>query len=674
MGDTTALIGLSNASVEWQRDVPYSVHFKDGYFSRQGGVEESKHVFLRGNRLQERWPASGRFTIIETGFGTGLNLLTTWDAWRKAGRPCALHYLSIEAYPLCREDLSTALLAWLELAELASDLLAQYPPGLPGTHRLLLENGQICLDLMLAPLTEALDTLATLPDLQAGAWYLDGFAPSRNPEMWTAALYHTMAQVSAKDATFATYTAAGTVRRGLVDAGFEVTKEAGFGNKRDMLTGRLLQHAAATPLTKTPWQLPAHRFVRAAQGNLTSEGQPGRIAIIGAGLAGASIAEALARRGFTVTVYEAGNVAAAGSGNSQGALYTRLSHQASSLSLFALHSYCFALRRYGVLLNDGRLSDGELCGLLQIKAATVAEDPLRQTIASLPELVRELSAAEAAAITGLPECPGGIFFPGSGWMNPAAVCNALLAHPGIHLHTRTGALSLRKTTAGWALLDSSGDTVDQVTTVVVACGIASADFIDADWLALQAIRGQTTEIPSNGALAGLATVICHDGYLPPTRRGRHCIGATFDLQDSGTDLRPEDHQRNLRQLADALPALSAALPDPQSHPALGGHASHRCASRDYLPMVGPVPATEAFCDDFAVLRRNARTRISRCGSYLPGLYLNTGHGARGLTSTPLAAELLAAQICGEAWPMPADLAQALAPARFLIRDLVRGKR
>lgn len=674
MSEHKALRGRPTARLNWRDGEPFSTQFQDGYFSRQGGAQESQHVFFHGNRLPLRWATSERFTVVETGFGTGLNLLTTWTEWRKAGRPCRLHYLSIEGYPLRPADLATALSAWPELRQEADTLIQQYPPPLPGLHRLLLDEGQLCLDLLLGPLEEAIETLCTLPDLLVDAWYLDGFAPSRNPEMWTEHLFKTMASISAQDATVATYSAAGAVRRGLTAAGFDVSRAPGYGNKREMLTARLQQVPASAPLQATPWQLPAHRFSHAAQGKLTSHGHPGRIAVVGAGLAGAATAEALARRGHDVTVYEANEVASAASGNSQGALYTRISHQASPLSLFALLSFCFASRRYRGLLQQGCLADGELCGLLQMQTAVEKDDPLRDTLASLPDLVREVSASDAASLTGLPQCAGGLFFPGSGWMHPGTVCDTLLQHPRITLRCHTGNLSLHQQEQGWRLLGSDGELVGEAATVIVACGIATAALCNIDWLELQAIRGQTTEIPSTGALASLATVICHDGYLPPARLGAHCIGATFDLEDAGSEVRPVDHVRNIQQLAKALPELESALPGTETAANLVGHASHRCASRDYLPVVGPVPDAARFCEDYATLRRNARKPILCAGAYVPGLYINTAHGARGLTSTPLSAELLAAQVCGDTWPLPAKLAEALAPGRFLIRDLMRGQR
>lgn len=662
--------GASPPTLSWQEGVPHSGTFEDSYFSHAGGPDESRHVFLTGNDLPARW-GSDRFTIVETGFGTGLNFLTTWQDWRGKGRPCPLHFISVEAFPLTREDMAVAAESWPHLADGATALLQQNPPPLPGMHRLLFDEGTLVLDLFIGELDEALAALRELPGLAVNAWYLDGFAPSRNPDMWTDNLYQTMAQVSAAAASFATFTAAGHVRRGLADAGFEVNKAPGFGHKREMLRGTL-----AAPGTRsnddTPWQLPRYRYPAAEKGELLTAPEAGPVAVLGSGLAGASAARALARRGYSVTVFDAGPLAGGASGNPQGALYTRISHRASALNSFSLHSFSYASRMYRDMLERGELDDGELCGALHLRPDWGPEDPLFETVSSLPGLVRGLSASEAEDISGIPGCPGGLYYPDSGWMHPPAVCRSLLNHPGITVHTEQGNLSLKRGDSGWTLSNDKGP-LFTAAIVIVACGAATARVVGADWLRLQSIRGQTSQVPSRGGLAALKTVLCHEGYLPPARAGEHCLGATFDIEDPDIGLRDEDHTANLDQVRRALPTLATDLAD-MDVSALTGRVGFRCASPDYLPIVGPVPDAEAFCDDYAPLRRNARQRVDRTGSYLEGLYISTGHGSRGLTSTPLSAELLAAQISGEAWPMPASLAQALAPARFLIRDLIRNRR
>lgn len=669
-GTETRWRGAEAAQLSWSRGTPRSSRFDDTYFSATDGAEESRQVFVAGNHLPDRWANSSRTTIAETGFGTGLNFLETWRSWREAEAPGQLHYLSIEGFPLCRADLETALSQWPHLARQAGALLRAYPAPLPGLHRLLFEGGRVCLDLIFAELEAALDILLGQPDLRVDAWYLDGFAPARNPDMWTPALFDTMATLGGPGTTFATFTAAGKVRRGLQQAGFAVEKVPGFGEKREMLRGALEQPPRAQRPRQTPWHLPKHRYPEALH---RTTPPPDRVIVLGGGLAGATTASALARRGVAVSLWEAADVAGGASGNLQGVLYTRVSHRASPLNDFSLHSFCYASRLYREMLEDGQLQtgvDGELCGSLHLRPDWGPGDALFDTVASLPGLVRGVDATAAETLAGIP-CDGGLFFPDSGWMHPAAVCRSLLEHPSISVHKNCGPLRLDNVDNRWRLQDKDGVLLDNAAVAVVACGTDSAELTHSPWLQLQSIRGQTSSVRSRGPLRSLKCVICHDGYLPPARQGEHCLGATFDIGDEDLSERPEDHRANLDKAAASLPALSEEL---QLSAVAGGRAGLRCASPDYLPVVGPVPDAESFCADYGALRRNARRVIPTAGSYQPGLYISTGHGSRGLTSTPLAGELLAAQICGEPWPLPAYLVRALSPARFLVRDLVRNRR
>ena len=242
---------VTPAALQWSSTgAPRSARFGDIYYSDEDGLEESRHVFLRGNDLPARWRAwpGGHFCIAETGFGTGLNFLLTWQAWLAlpAPRP-RLHYLSCEQFPLQRDDLARALACWPQLAPVAGELLRHYPGLVPGQHRLLLQGGQVTLDLWWA------DVNTALPDLQGrglplvDAWYLDGFAPARNESMWRPGVLEAVARLSRPGATFATFTAAGAVRRQLAAAGFTVTKTPGFGRKRECLRGRLEPTRMAAP-------------------------------------------------------------------------------------------------------------------------------------------------------------------------------------------------------------------------------------------------------------------------------------------------------------------------------------------------------------------------------------------------------------------------------------------
>lgn len=225
---------IEPAALVWRGDEPFSRAYDDIYFTSGAGLEESRYVFLRHNGLPGRWRGREVFTIAETGFGTGLNFLLTWQAWREcADASQRLDYLSVERHPLSRDDLARALALWPQLRELSAALLAQYPPPRGGAHRLEFDEGRVCLTLLFG------DVARMLPPLRAAvdAWFLDGFDPAKNPRMWSREVYEQMARLCAEGGTFATFTAAGVVRRGLQAAGFTVLKAKGFGAKREMLHG-----------------------------------------------------------------------------------------------------------------------------------------------------------------------------------------------------------------------------------------------------------------------------------------------------------------------------------------------------------------------------------------------------------------------------------------------------
>lgn len=659
---------VTPAAVGWtDRGDPLSLSFDDIYYSRDHGREESSYVFLQGNQLPERWRnwPDGRFCIAETGFGTGLNFLLTWQAWRAAPTPRPdLHYLSIEKYPLTNTDIARAQALWPELAPLAEQLLEQYPGLIPGQHRLLLEQGKVTLDLWWEDVADALPDLASHRRPMVDAWYLDGFAPARNEAMWQSSVTDAVAALSRPNASFSTFTAAGRVRRQLASAGFAVEKVPGYGRKRESLQGRMQQPTPSAPNSaETPWDVPA-----------TSSTVPKEVLVLGAGMAGCSVAAALARRGVKVTLLDRGPLAAGGSGNEQGILYTRLSRRHSALADFSLQSFRFSAAYYRALFASGVLAegiDGALCGTFHQDGRDEDRGALASVLETVPELVQVLGAEEAGELLGIEQPAPGYWFPHSGWLHPGAVCRALVNQPGIHLLENCGEIELSASAAGWRASDGAGRYWD-APCAVIATGNGSVGMAGLDWLPLRAIRGQTTLLPTTGETGALRAALCHEGYIAPARAGEHCIGATFDLDDPDTTLRPQDHSSNLESLARAVPAWREGLQqwDPL---VLGGRVGFRCASPDYLPLAGPVPDRQAFLQRFADLRKNARRAIAQPGDYLPGLFLSTGHGSRGLTSTPLAAELLASQICREPPPLSRELIRALAPGRFIIRDLSRNR-
>lgn len=219
-------------------DSIYNRRFDDSYFSRDDGLGETHHVYIEGNDLPKRWQDRKRFTIGELGFGTGLNFLATWRLFDdNAARNRQLDYIAVEGYPLSADEIEAALAPWYEtLGAYCARLCESWPPRVPGWHRIDLSK-HVRLTLIFDDVQDGLEQLSV--PLGVDCWYPDGFNPAHNPDMWSHAVFQAMAQLSAPGATFATYTAAGFVRRGLETAGFTVEKRPGFGAKRHMLSGRL---------------------------------------------------------------------------------------------------------------------------------------------------------------------------------------------------------------------------------------------------------------------------------------------------------------------------------------------------------------------------------------------------------------------------------------------------
>lgn len=239
-----ASIILKAPELHWQEEQhPHSILFDDHYYSLVNGLEETKHVFIEGNDLLSRWnklPSQAEFCIFETGFGSGINFLSTWTLWKSHnfGKNKQLNYISVEAYPMSKQQLKRSLLNWMDsLSEVTLELLDNYPDLTSGVHLFRL-SANVTLTLIFDDIKSALSVVSCPEIGLVDAWYLDGFAPSKNPQMWNEHLYSQMNRLSKSHATVATYTVAGVVRRGLNDAEFTIERKPGFGTKREMLTAQ----------------------------------------------------------------------------------------------------------------------------------------------------------------------------------------------------------------------------------------------------------------------------------------------------------------------------------------------------------------------------------------------------------------------------------------------------
>ena len=607
-------------SLSWQNGLPFSSRFDDVYFSAESGLEEARHVFLKGNRLDQRFATLSNkqgFTIGETGFGTGLNFLCAWQLFEQvAPEGASLDFFSTEKFPLDVDELRAALAIWPDLKPFYDELIQHWWRWVPGWNRWNFADGRVRLTLAIGDVDE---TLPQLPSGSVDAWFLDGFSPSKNPEMWTDSVLMQLARTSNTEATMATYTSAGWVRRGLQRAGFSIEKVPGYGRKREMVCGQLFR--------------PSHP--------LESQRRPTRpqsAIVIGGGIAGCAAAYALAKRGVGVTLLERStHLASAASGNSRGILHARFGASDNLLHRFVLASYGHAL----TLLDEVLPVDGDLrseCGLLQLNFSPNESKRITQLAkGEWPEhLFRVIDDTEASDLTGIKMESGGLWFPSGGWVVPPALCARLVDDPLIESRLGHQVEMLTQFDDEWLAegCNGEGEGWEIKADLVVVCCAHSALALDRfSQFPLTAVRGQVSLIPETQSSRSLRSVVCGDGYCAPALQGLHIIGASHSFNDESLDVRPCDHADNLARMAAHSPALREALGEIDiDH--LEGRASVRCSAPGAMPLVGEVQ---------------------------PGLYCSLAHGTRGLITAGLAGETIAAMACGHLSPLPESILSALAP-------------
>lgn len=650
----------SDPLLEWRDGLPWSRRYGDVYHSRHGAVGQARHVFLEGNALPARFAALGdgqAFTVGETGFGTGLAFLCAWQAFAAlAPAGARLHFVSTELHPLDAPDLERIHGAWPGLAREAQALRSALGALPSGWHRMHFHGGRVLLTLLAG---DARHTLAEL-DATVDAWFLDGFAPDRNPEMWSGETMAMVSSLSRPGTTAATWSSAGAVRRALESAGFDVQRAPGFAGKREMSVARCV--APRPRPVHQPW------LVRPPASG------PRSALVVGGGLAGAAAASALAARGAAVTLLERhGGLAAEASGNAQGVLYARLSPHATALSRLLADGLCFSAR----LLRARLPADGRAwspCGVLQLPEDET--DARRQAQLAAqgwpPGFLRAVDSAGAQRLAGVAVDRGGLWFGEAGWVHPPALCAALVESARIRVMANSEALDIEALAGGGWRVRAAGAALPEADALVLANAADARAFAATAWLPLHAIRGQITQVPATAGSRALRAVLCAESYVAPAREGWHCAGASFVIRDTDTGVRIAEQQANLRGLASLSPAFAAAAGIGALNPAaLPGRAALRCASPDYLPLVGGLPDAAAFRQCYAALSKDASTVFEGNAPWLRGLFASVAHGSRGLVTAPLAGELLASLAFGEPLPVAAGVMRALSPARFLARALAR---
>jgi len=621
--------------------VPYSARYDDVYHPRGGALEQARHVFLHGSGLPARWARRHRFVVLETGFGLGNNFLATWDAWRRDADACGcLHVVSIEAQPLPRDDLRRVPRD-PALQPLADRLADAWPPLTPDLHRLEFEGGRVQLLLAFGDVRTVLRELVA----QVDAFFLDGFAPAKNPQMWEPRVFKAMARLAAPDATVATWTAARAVRDGLAAAGFEVRAAPGQGGKRDITLARFAPRF--TPRGPAPGR-PAPR-------------PPGEALVVGGGLAGCASAWALAQHGWRCTVLDRHpGPAAETSGNPAGIFHGIVHGDDGTHAAFYRAAALEAERRIREALADDP-AVGAVDGLLRLETGGDDATAMQATLDRLglpPDYARALDPAAASERAGIALGHPAWLLPGGGWARPAALAAWLLRRAGARARWRGGvdADALRRAGDRWELLDASGRVVADADTVVLANGADALRLLGAPGWPVQRVRGQISRVAASLLPAAPRLPVAGAGYAMPPADGHVVFGATAQPGDEDPTVREADHRANLAQLA---VLLGTPLDIPMQ--ALEGRTSWRAVSDDRLPIVGAVPAADA------ARRPGARLDQPRLVAREAGLFVIAALGYRGIGVCTLAAQVLASAVSGAPSPVDARLLDALDPARFVSR-------
>ncbi|MDP2029802.1 MAG: bifunctional tRNA (5-methylaminomethyl-2-thiouridine)(34)-methyltransferase MnmD/FAD-dependent 5-carboxymethylaminomethyl-2-thiouridine(34) oxidoreductase MnmC [Thiobacillus sp.] len=596
------------ATLEFKEGVPYSTPYGDIYHAAAGGEGQARHVFLQGCGLPQAWVQQPSFVMLETGFGTGLNFLLTWAAWRAdPARSARLHFLSVEMHPFQADDLARLHAQWPELSDLSRELLVNWPMLTPGFHRIALDGGRVQLTLMLGDATDC------LPQVQAAvdAFYLDGFAPERNAALWQPSVFKEVARLAKPGAVVATYTVMGAVRQGLTEAGFACVKRDGFGGKRHCLSARYT-----------------------GESNLIVSAPPKHVAIIGAGVAGAALAHALAQHGVAVTVLERGAELGSGaSGNPMAVYRPMLSRDDNRASRLTRAAFLHNLRAWTALGENVKWSR---CGVLHLPKdeITAAKQHKALDNAAPPvEFARWVELDEARELANWPVDGAGLFFPSAGWVEPVSLCRAWLDHPAIQLRTNCTVERLHAHVSGWQVLDDKGSVLIEVDAVVLANARDVMTLVPAQTWPLHTERGQITQLPA-GCLPEIQRVIAREGYIAPGAF-QPLVGATYEHDDDDTMPRRESDLANLARLEAILPGAGSRFNEDD----VIGRASLRALLPDRLPIVG------------AVTGQN-------------GVYVAAGYASRGVVWAGLLGEALADQMTGQPLPVEMELMRIIAPDRF----------
>jgi tRNA 5-methylaminomethyl-2-thiouridine biosynthesis bifunctional protein len=623
----------------------YSENYQDIYFSDGHGLGETEHVFINGNNILGRLQHNS-LVIGELGFGTGLNFLVTWREWLKnctnKGR---LIFISCEKHPLSRSVLETCHNNFPELSELSSQLRDKWPRTDTGFHTLEFEQGKVTLLLMLGDVVDVFKQLEAKID----AWYLDGFSPSSNPEMWTEDVFKQIAAHSHSGTTLTTYSAAGFVRRGLKAVGFDVSRVKGFGKKLHM-TSAIYKGYEKERINIQPWfQLP-------------TKSKPQKVAVIGAGMAGLNSAWSLGRLGVDVTVFDKhSKPAAEASGNLRGMMFPLISKKPDRLGNLTEIGAAYSFNQFKGLGLD--FDQGLLEFASDDKKQSRFEEAVQRYGSNYIEL---LSPREIEERFSFKSELSALWHETAVSLSPVDYANALIENGSFDLKLDSEVLSISKVDEKW-VIDVNGSKTC-FDCVVVASANNSKNFIET--LPLRKTRGQVLELDNDHFVKCPGQGLNFINYLVPCPNGKYLLGATFQVDDDGEELRLEDSRELLDSVRSTFPGVLKEFDPGQT----SGRVSFRAMLHDYFPVIGPVADEQFYNEKYSELKHGKPISSYESAEYEKGLYLLSGLGSRGLTLSPLAGAYLAHQIVDGLSLLPVNTAQSVHPARFIVKKLKKGKK
>ncbi|MFV9615732.1 MAG: bifunctional tRNA (5-methylaminomethyl-2-thiouridine)(34)-methyltransferase MnmD/FAD-dependent 5-carboxymethylaminomethyl-2-thiouridine(34) oxidoreductase MnmC, partial [Gammaproteobacteria bacterium] len=630
----------------WRDGQPYSELFDDIYYSSSeseaiSGESEFQHVFFKHNGLPERWQGRNDFVIAELGFGSGLNCLLTIREWLKHCAECneekTLHYVAIEKYPLSAENIVDLISQYSALKPFCDELVENYPPAIEATHSRSLFDNRVVIHFKFMDVYDALADYK----LNVDAWYLDGFSPAKNPAMWSPELFLSIAKNSSNGATCSTYTSAGFVKRNLQKAGFVVNKVSGYGKKREMLVAELdvaLLNNSTTSSRKykdKPWfELP--QPMTASIKNAT---------IVGAGIAGLSLAYALVQRGWLVTIIDKqGDNQKQASSNPAPIVYPRLSINNDVDTEFFTAAYCYALYVFKSLQKKSQRRfwfDDGLLQLMDKKRITQIIQKFQfnsDFISIVDGLINESVAdREEEQVT--------VHYSSAGVVLPALLSDVLTSECGSKLNIIDAEVThITYDGKKWQCLSDSL-LIKENEILIIANGMAINDLGLLLKFPLEVIRGQVIELNERQESHQIKKTLNADVHITPLINRKHYLGASYNRNSMNVEVSQKDNRALLESLNKIYPGIF------KEDDVCDTWVGFRTLSKDRVPIVGAVADESFFNKEYADIRHGNTTKTYQSASYLNGLYISAAHGSRGFTSSFLSAEIVAALINGEPNPV-----------------------